>query len=142
MTNMRRDQVWNILITIAAVTFAAVIASCGGGDQAFNPQADVQGILNPKVNAQDVNSGARVVWNSDVLQVTVLQGTSQQSSIQFTVSAPVNKASVFVARVDPGVEGAEDEKEETVQLRLTQKSGGSRSVESARSKQVSRTQQG
>lgn len=50
------------------------LASCGGG-----------------------NSGAkRVVWNPGVLQVTVLQGSSQLSSIQLTVSKRVDDASLFV----------------------------------------------
>ena len=38
----------------------------------------------------------RVVWNPGVLQVTVLQGSSQLSSIQLSVSERVDDASLFV----------------------------------------------
>ena len=54
------------------------LASCSGG--------------NSEGNSED----ERVVWNPGVLQVTVLQGSSQLSSIQLTVSERVDDASLFV----------------------------------------------
>ena len=54
------------------------LASCSGGNSEGNSEAE------------------RVVWNPGVLQVTVLQGSSQLSSIQLTVSERVDDASLSV----------------------------------------------
>jgi alpha-tubulin suppressor-like RCC1 family protein len=88
MIAISRDRVWNALRAIAAVAFAGVVAGCGGGDPASSQDA--------RDAAHAAKSQARVAWNPGVLQVKVLQGTSQRSSIQFTVSDTVDNASLFV----------------------------------------------
>lgn len=80
---------WKTLRAIAAVTLAGVMSSCGGGDDVSSP--DAKGAAQVAAAIQ-----TRVVWNPAVLRVTVLQGTSQLSTIQLNVSQRIDNASLFV----------------------------------------------
>jgi subtilisin family serine protease len=103
MDTTGRGRLWNAFRAIAAVAFAGVMASCGGGDQASSPEDSAQGTLNGKATAQAVSSKARVVWSPGALRLTILQGSSQRSSIQFTVNEPIDDASLFVVPAIAGL---------------------------------------
>ena len=76
------------------------LASCGGGNggeaMPSNSPTPTTAAATILAAISQTSSAKPVVWNPGVLQVTVLQGSSQLSSIQLTVSERIDDASLFV----------------------------------------------